>query len=103
VMPCLVAGSGGHSPLEVLSDGCDGQPGKSPKTPFPVVKPGSFKFPKRDSAEVEFYEDGGGDDGEFGYLKVTIKARTLSVKFIGADSEKTLDRFKLDLDSHKYQ
>ena len=103
VMPCLVAGCGGHSPLEVLSDGCDGKPGKSPKAPFPVVTPGSFKFPKGDSAEVEFYEDGGGDDGEFGYLKVTIKARKLSVKFIGADSEKTLDRFKLDLDSHKYQ
>jgi acid phosphatase type 7 len=103
VMPCLVAGCGGHSPLEVLSDGCDGKPGKSPKAPFPVVTPGSFKFPKGDSAEVEFYKDGGGDDGEFGYLKVTIKARKLSVKFIGADSEKTLDRFKLDLDSHKYQ
>jgi hypothetical protein len=44
--------------------------------------------PKGDSAEVEFYEDGGGDDGEFGYRKVTIKARTLSVKFIGADSGK---------------
>ena len=103
VMPCLVAGCGGHSPLEVLSDGCDGKPGKSPKAPFPVVTPGSFKFPKGDSAEVEFYHDGDSDDAEFGYLKVTIKERTLSVKFIGAESEKTLDRFKLDLDSHKYQ
>jgi hypothetical protein len=103
VMPCLVAGCGGHSPLEVLSDGCDGKPEKPPKAPFPVVTPGSFKFPKGDSAEVEFYEDGGRDDGEFGHLKVTIKARTLSVKFIGADSGKTLDRFKLDLDSHKYE
>jgi hypothetical protein len=103
VMPCLVAGCGGHSPLEVLSDGCDGVPEKPRKAPFPVVTPGSFKFPKGDSAEVEFYEDGSRDDGEFGYLKVTIKARTLSVKFIGADSGKTLDRFKLDLDSHKYQ
>jgi hypothetical protein len=103
VMPCLVAGCGGHSPLEVLSDGCDGKPEKSPKAPFPVVTPGSFKFPKGDSAEVEFYADGDSDDGEYGYLKVTIKARTLTVKFIGADSEKTLDRFKLDLDSHQYK
>jgi hypothetical protein len=71
--------------------------------PFPVVTPGSFKFPKGDSAEVEFYEDGDSDDSEFGYLKVTIKARTLTVKFIGAHSAKTLDRFKLDLDSHTYQ
>jgi acid phosphatase type 7 len=103
VMPCLVAGCGGHSPLEVLSDGCDGKPEKSPKVPFPVVTPGSFKFPKGDSAQVEFYEDGDSDDSEFGYLKVTIKARTLTVKLIGAESKKTLDRFKLDLDSHKYQ
>jgi acid phosphatase type 7 len=102
VMPCLVAGGGGHSPLEVLSDGCDGSPEKSRKAPFPVVTPGSFKFPKGDSAEVEFYEDGE-SDGEFGYLKVRIKARTLSVRFIGANSGKTLDRFKLDLDTHKYQ
>jgi hypothetical protein len=39
------------------------------------------------SAKVEFYADGDSDDGEYGYLKVTIKARTLTVKFIGADSE----------------
>jgi acid phosphatase type 7 len=103
VMPCLVAGCGGHSPLEVLSEGCDGKPKKPPKAHFPVVTPGSFKFPKGDSARVEFYEDGQSDDGEFGYLKVTIKARTLTVKFIGANSRKTLDSFRFDLDSHKYQ
>jgi hypothetical protein len=50
---------------------------------------------------VEFYADGDSDDGAFGYLKVTIKARTLTVKFIGP--EKTHDRFKLDLDSHQYK
>jgi hypothetical protein len=102
-MPCLVAGCGGHAPLEVLSDRCDGKPGKSSNVPFPVVTPGSFKFPKGDSAKVEFYADGDTDDGEFGYLKVTIKARTLRVKFVGANSGKTLDRFNLDLDSHSYQ
>ena len=65
------------------------------------MTPGSFKFPKGDKAKVEFYADGNTD--EFGYLKVTIKARTLTVKFTGAYSEKTLDRFKLDLDSHQYK
>jgi hypothetical protein len=103
VMPCLVAGCGGHSPLEVLSCGCDGKPEKPPKAPFPLVTPGSFKFPKGDSAKVEFYADGDSDGGEFGYMKVTIKARKLTVKFIGADSGKTLDRFKLDLDRHQYK
>jgi hypothetical protein len=102
VMPCLVVGCGGHSPLETLSERCDGKSDKAPKAPFPVVTPGSFEFPKGDSAQVEYYEDGDSKDAEFGYLKVTIKDRTLSVKFIGVDSGKPLDRFKLDLDSHKY-
>jgi hypothetical protein len=87
----------------VLSDKCDGKRKKPPKAPFPVVTPGSFKFPKGDKAEVEFYADGYSDDREFGYLKVTIKARMLTVKFIGADSKKTLDSFKLDLDRHQYK
>ena len=103
VMPCLVAGCGGHSPLEVLSDQCDGEPGAAQTAPFPVVTPGSFQFPAGDSAQVEYYEDGNSDSSEFGYLKVTIQGRTLSGQFIGATSHKTLDQFTLDLDSHKYQ
>jgi hypothetical protein len=102
VMPCLVVGCGGHSPLEVLSERCDGKSDKTPKAPFPVVTPGSFEFPKGDSAQVEYYQDGDTKDAQFGYLHVTIKDRTLSVKFIGVDSSKPLDHFKIDLDSHKY-
>jgi acid phosphatase type 7 len=103
VMPCLVAGCGGHSPLEVLSERCDSKFNKLPEPPFSVVRPGSFKFPKGCSARVEYYQDGDSKDAEFGYLKVTIKKRVLSVKFIGTNSGKTLDRFKLDLDKHKYE
>lgn len=103
VMPCLVAGCGGHSPLEVLAELCDGETGASQVTPFPAVTPGSFQFPAGDSAQVEYYVDNNSDDSEFGFLKVTIEARTLTCQFIGATSHKTLDEFKLDLDSHKYQ
>jgi acid phosphatase type 7 len=102
VMPCLVVGCGGHSPLEVLPERCDGKSDKAPKAPFPVVTPGSFEFPKGNSAQVEYYQDGDSEDAEFGYVKVTIKGRVLSVKFMGTDSRKPLDRFKLDLDSHQY-
>jgi len=102
VMPCLVAGCGGHSPLEVLSDQCDGESGASQVAPFPAVTLGSFQFPVGDSAQVEHYEDNNSDDGEFGFVKVMIEARTLTCQFIGATSHKTLDEFNLDLDSHKY-
>jgi hypothetical protein len=103
VMPCLVAGCGGHSPLEVLSQQCDGDAGSPRKAPFPVVTPGSFEFPAGDSAQVEYYEDGDSKHSEFGFLRVTIKARTLTAKFIGATSGDILDKFTLDLDSHRYE
>jgi len=103
VMPCLVAGCGGHSPLEVLSEQCDGETGASQVAPFPAVPPGSFQFPSGDSAQVEYYEDNMSDDSEFGFLKVTIEARILMGQFIGATSKKILDEFKLDLDNRKYQ
>ena len=102
VMPCLVSGCGGHSPLEVLSTQCDGETGASPVAPFPAVTPGSFQFPAGDSAKVEYYEDYQSPNSEFGFLKVTIEGRTLKGRFIGATSHKALDEFKLDLDSHKY-
>ena len=88
-MPCLVAGCGGHSPLEVLSDQCDGEPGASQTAPFPAVTPGSFQYPEGDSAQVEYYEDGNSDKSEFGFPKVTIEARTLMCQFIGAPSNQT--------------
>ena len=102
-MPCLVTGCGGHSPLEVLSDQCDGEPGGSQTPPFPAVTPGSFQYPEGDSAQVDYYEDGNSDESEFGFLKVTIEARTLMCQFIGATSNHTLNQFTLDLDTRKYR
>ena len=76
MMPCIVVGCGGHSPLEKLFQPCDAalKP-KLLKPPFPAVRPGTFPFPKHDSADVESF-----DDKSFGYLKVTLnsKARTLT-------------------------
>ena len=95
VMPCLVVGCGGHSPLEKLLKACDGtEEKKGPKMPFPAVTPGSYKFPKDDSASVEYYDDVN-SGGSFGYLKVTIdaKARTLTCQLIGVKNGKAV---KLD-------
>ena len=91
VMPCLVAGCGGHSPLEELFKACDGTSQKVQAPPFPAVAPGSFQFPKGDSAEVEYYDDKD-SGGSFGYLKVTIdaKARTLTCQFMGVKNGKAV-------------
>jgi len=90
-------------PLEVLSDPCDGEPGTPLTAPFPAVTPGSFQFPGGDSAQVEYYDDGASANSEFGFLKITIEARTLTCQFIGATSNQALNQFALDLDSHKYR
>jgi len=102
VMPCLVTGCGGHAPLEVLSDRCDGKPGAPLTAPFPAVTPGSFQFPQGDSAQVEYYEDGDSANSVFGFLKLTIEARTLTCQFIGATSNQILHQFTLNLDTHQY-
>ena len=67
------------------------------------MTPGSFQYPEGDSAQVEYYEDGNSDNSEFGFLRVTIQARTLTCQFIGATSNQALNQFALDLDSHKYR
>jgi|SRR5215472_16493418 len=97
VMPCLIAGCGGHSPMEKLFDACDGTSQKASKPPFDAVKPRSFQFPKGDHAKVKYYEDGD-KGGRFGYLKVTIdnNKRSLTCRLMGVTEGKTKA-----LDSHK--
>jgi acid phosphatase type 7 len=101
VMPCLIAGCGGHSPLEALSEECEGGIAPSQSAPFPAVVPGSFQFPAGDSAQVEYYDDHD-NGGHFGFVKVTIEARTLRGQFISAASHQILDQFTLDLENHTY-
>ncbi len=100
VMPCLIAGCGGHSPLEKLFDACDGTLQKAGKPPFDAVKPESFQFPKGDRARMKYYEDGE-NRGHFGYLKVTIdnKKRSLTCKFVGLKhgKAKSLDQHTISI------
>ena len=101
VMPCLVVGCGGHSPLEILSEECSGAAGTARKPPFAAVTPGSFKFPKGDSAQVESFDDQK-TGGSFGFLQVTLAGRVLSGQFVDT-SKKVRDQFSLDLDRRQYR
>jgi hypothetical protein len=100
VMPCLIAGCGGHSPLEKLFDACDGTLQKARRPPFDAVKPGSFQFSKGDQARVKCYEDEE-NGGHFGYLRVTIddKERSLTCEFMGVKhgKAKSLDRHTISI------
>jgi len=102
IMPCLVVGCGGHSPLEQLFKPCDGSAVKEPsaKKPFPAVTPGSYKFPKGDSARVHYYDDQE-KGNSFGYLKVTINAKKqkLTCEFMGIKNGnvKSLDNKKISM------
>ncbi len=91
MMPCLVVGCGGHSPMEELFQACDGTSQKAHKPPFPAVKPSAFEFPQGDSTEVESFDDRK-TEGLFGYLKVTLdaKAHTLTCQFMAVKNGKAI-------------
>jgi hypothetical protein len=66
-IPYLVAGSGGHAPVEELSKTCAGDTATLANPPFDVVLPSGSALPKGDSAKVFAY-----NDQEFGFLRLTV-------------------------------
>jgi hypothetical protein len=98
-MPCLIVGCGGHS-LENLFENCDGSKATKQKAPFPVVTPGSFTFPKGESAQVEAFEDKKRGDS-YGFIQVSIEKRVLTCTFYDVAGTAG-DTFQLDLDKHQY-
>ena len=66
-IPHLIAGSGGHAPVEKLSKTCSGDTATVPNLPFDVVLPFGSALPKGDSAKVVAY-----NDQEFGFLRLTV-------------------------------
>jgi hypothetical protein len=104
-IPFLVAGCGGHSPIESLSHDCDKNEG-SPKTlPADVVLPPGLTIPAGDRAQLMAC-----NDRDFGFLRVTVnvKKRTLTGEFFAAFSEihdpaglpALADSFTLDMKAH---
>jgi len=108
VMPCVIAGSGGHS-LERLFERCDGGLDRRQAVPFPAVTPEGFAFPEGDSAAVEAYADTDRiavagrtrKRGTYGFLRVTIDGRRLTAEFFRKNG-KAADAFTLDLDRRRY-
>ena len=96
-VPCVIAGSGGHSPVEDVWKQCDGTMGQPKGVPFEAVLPSGLTVPPGESAHIVAY-----DDQAFGFLRVTIASDQLTGEFFIADpGQLTLaDSFALDLTAH---
>jgi hypothetical protein len=104
-IPHLVAGTGGHGPIEKLSVDCAGNTKKLPAIPFDVVVPSGLAIPKGDSIEVVKY-----NDTDFGFLRLTVdkNRKIVTGEFFtvavqpkpGPNSPVLFDSFTLNLDKH---
>ena len=104
-LPYLVAGTGGHGPIEKISKTCAGENVTLPSVPFEVVVPPGLALPKGDSVKVAFY-----NDNDFGFLRLTVdkNQRILIGEFFSAhnlsNSGVSLlvlsDSFTLHLEKH---
>jgi hypothetical protein len=104
-IPYLVAGCGGHSPIEKISKTCSGDSVTSPDVPFDVVVPPGLALPKGDSVKVAFY-----DDNNFGFLRLTVDKNqkiVIGEYFAVPDASSPVaripvlsDSFTLRLDNH---
>jgi len=101
-LPCLVAGSGGHAPIEDLWRECDGKT-KAPQRSLPIaaILPAGSVLPPGDAVAVIAANDQSSDNA-FGFLRLTITAERLTGEFFAATpGPLTLaDSFVLDLATH---
>ena len=104
-IPYLVAGAGGHGPVEKISKTCSGDSVTPPSVPFDVVVPPGLALPKGDSVKVAFY-----DDNDFGFLRLTVDKNqkiVIGEFFVVPDVSNPVaarpvlsDSFTLRLDNH---
>jgi acid phosphatase type 7 len=104
-LPYLVAGTGGHGPIEKISKTCAGENVTLPSVPFEVVVPPGLALPKGDSVKVTFY-----NDNDFGFLRLTVdkNQRIVIGEFFsaynlsnsGASFPVLSDSFTLHLEKH---
>jgi hypothetical protein len=98
-IPYLVAGSGGHAPVEDLWRRCDGTtraPRRAP--PFDAILPPGCALGPGARVQVVVY-----NDQSFGFLQLTVSAETLAGEFfaIQQGSPTPADAFRLDLRTHR--
>jgi Calcineurin-like phosphoesterase len=105
-IPCLIVGSGGHAPVEALTERCDGSLNTPPQLPVRSVAPPGFAFPDGESALMVSH-----NDKEHGFMRLTLdlKRRTLVGEYFAAYSAASgstrlpalRDSFTLDLSKHR--
>jgi hypothetical protein len=101
----LIAGSGGHAPVEKISKTCSGGTAIIPDLPFDVVLPLGSALPKGDSTQVVAY-----NDTALGFLRFTvdINEKTVIGEFFAAYNQSNpsaalpalSDTFTLHLQNH---
>lgn len=96
--PYLVAGCGGHGPIEPLWETCDKKKARPKKAPFAAVLPAGQTLPAHETVQVMAY-----NDASFGFLRVTVAANLLLGEFFTVDGATVAlaDSFRLDLASHR--
>jgi hypothetical protein len=104
-IPYLVAGTGGHGPIEKISHTCSGESVTLPDLPFDIIVPPGLALPKGDSVKVAFY-----NDNDFGFLRITVdkNQRLVTGEFFSVPTPSNpnvpspvlTDSFTLHLDKH---
>ncbi len=99
-VPYLIAGSGGHGPVEKLGERCDKQTIEPPRSvPFDCVLPPGLAIPKGESAQVVAY-----NEESFGFLRLSVGPSLLVGEFFALDAAGQIslaDSFTLDLSAHR--
>jgi hypothetical protein len=99
-VPYLVAGSGGHAPVEGMWEACDGSAGTAKSVPFAALLPPGLELPAGDSVSVVAYED-----QSFGFLRITLTLDSMTGEFftVVRGAATLSDAFTLDLRTHRVQ
>jgi hypothetical protein len=104
-IPYLIAGSGGHVPIEKLGVSCWKKVTKIPDHPFDVALPRGLTLPPDDTAQVVAYND---DDTGFLRLTIDINRKQITGEFFAvsasedsASSPKLFESFVLDMAKRK--
>jgi hypothetical protein len=97
-VPYLIAGSGGHGPVESLWETCAGAKVASKKPPFNTVLPPGLTLGKDERVRVMAY-----DDQRFGFLRVGVTPGAVWGEYFTVHKEAVAraDGFRLDRATHK--
>jgi hypothetical protein len=99
-VPYVIAGSGGHGPVETMWEACSGKhaPAAARKRPpFNALLPPGLTLGKDERVRVMAY-----DDERFGFLRVSVTASAVWGEFFAVerDTVTRADAFHLDLAAH---